>query len=103
MGERKIEEAELRHIASLSRLALPEDRVEALRGELGDVLSMVERLSELDVSDVEPMAHAGDVLDAVRADEPAEPLTPERALENAPASDGPYLRVPKVLNEEGSA
>jgi len=90
-------------VAKLARLALPEDKVAPLTGELDAVLDYVAKLNELDVSDVEPMAHAMDVTDALREDQPKDGLSNEAALDNAPDADPPFFKVPKVLGEGPSA
>jgi aspartyl-tRNA(Asn)/glutamyl-tRNA(Gln) amidotransferase subunit C len=79
-----IDRAEVLHVARLARLKLSEDEVDRMARELSAVLDHVEKISELDLSDVEPTSHVVDVDGALRADEPAESLPRERALESAP-------------------
>jgi len=95
----RITEADVRHVAKLARLNLDDEHVTTMTRQLDHVLDYVAKLEELDVDGVEPMAHAGDVTDALRADEPRAGLTPEQALANAPDSDPPFFKVPKVLGE----
>lgn len=95
----RISEADVRHVARLARLNLDDEHVTTMTRQLDHVLDYIAKLEELDVTDVEPMAHAGDVTDALRDDEPVPGLSPEQALHNAPASDPPFFKVPKVLGD----
>jgi aspartyl-tRNA(Asn)/glutamyl-tRNA(Gln) amidotransferase subunit C len=67
------------------------------------VLDYVSKLNELDVEGVEPMAHAADVTNVLRDDEPQAGLTPDEALANAPASEPPFFKVPKVIGDGSGA
>lgn len=99
----KITEADVRHVAKLSRLRLSDDEISAYTTQLSHVLDYISKLNELDVEGVEPMAHAADITNALRDDEPTPGLTPEQALANAPASYPPFFKVPKVLGEGSGA
>jgi aspartyl-tRNA(Asn)/glutamyl-tRNA(Gln) amidotransferase subunit C len=85
------------HVAYLARLALtPEEKAKFAR-QLGDVLHHIEQLSKVDVSGVEPTAHAFPVTN-VWADDVARPGLPvEVALQNAPAQRDNMIVVPKVV------
>ena len=85
------------YVARLARLDLTPDEVARLQGQLDHVLEHVRRLEAVDVTGVEPSAHAFDVHGALRADEPRPGLAHEEALRNAPAqADGQFL-VPRIL------
>lgn len=88
---------EVRHVARLSRLTLDDGEVDAMAAQLGRVLGYIDQLSAVDVEGVEPMAHPLDLSNVLREDVPGEPLTADAALRNAPAADGGYFLVPKVL------
>jgi aspartyl-tRNA(Asn)/glutamyl-tRNA(Gln) amidotransferase subunit C len=85
------------HVAHLARLALtPEEKAKFAR-QLGDVLHHIEQLSKVDVSQVEPTAHAFPLYN-VWAEDVAQPGLPvERALQNAPAQRQNMVVVPKVV------
>ena len=85
------------HVAHLARLALtPEEKVK-FATQLGDVLTYIEQLKKVDVSGVEPTAHAFPVYN-VWADDVAQPGLPvEAALKNAPAQRNNMIVVPKVV------
>jgi aspartyl-tRNA(Asn)/glutamyl-tRNA(Gln) amidotransferase subunit C len=88
---------EVRHIASLARLRFTETEEEVMAAELSRILAYVEQLRELDTSAVAPMAHVLDVRDVFRDDRVEQRISHEEALMNAPAADGDYCRVPKVI------
>ncbi|MDP9173594.1 MAG: Asp-tRNA(Asn)/Glu-tRNA(Gln) amidotransferase subunit GatC [Planctomycetota bacterium] len=104
MSEQKITLDQVRHVAKLARLALDEPKLEKLARQLESILGYVAKISEVDVTGIEPMAHALPVHNVFREDviEPSLPL--EKVLQNAPATDGPFFKVPKVIGgDEDSA
>jgi len=104
MAEQKITLDQVRHVAKLSRLALDEERLGKFSTQLGSILEYVAKIGEVDVTGVEPMAHALPIHNVFREDvvEPSLPL--EKVLQNAPDSDGPFFKVPKIIGgEEDSA
>jgi len=88
---------DVRKVASLARLKLSDDEIAEFSEQLGNVLDYVEVLNELDVTDVEPMAHAAEVTDVLRDDAIRESLPRDAALANAPKSDGRFFLVPRIL------
>jgi aspartyl-tRNA(Asn)/glutamyl-tRNA(Gln) amidotransferase subunit C len=85
------------HVAHLARLALTPDEKAKFSSQLGDVLKYIEQLKKVDVSGVEPTAHAYPVYN-VWADDVAQPGLPvEAALKNAPAQRNNMIVVPKVV------
>ncbi|MDQ3876108.1 MAG: Asp-tRNA(Asn)/Glu-tRNA(Gln) amidotransferase subunit GatC [Actinomycetota bacterium] len=85
---------EVLHVAELARLALSEDEVERLRGQLSAILEAVGTVAELDLSDVEPTSHPLDVVNVWGKDEPRPSLALDDALANAPDREGGFFRVP---------
>ena len=80
----------------LARLALEPDEEEAMAATLDAVLTYMEKLGELDTASVEPTPHVLDVTAPLREDRVAN--TPdEQLLANAPARDGMFFRVPKII------
>ena len=98
-----ITDADVRHVAKLSRLKLSDDQIADYTKQLGRVLGYIDKLSELDVEGVEPMAHALDMSNVLRDDVVQEPLPVDKALASAPASDPPFFKVPKVLGDGSGA
>ncbi|MEO6873221.1 MAG: Asp-tRNA(Asn)/Glu-tRNA(Gln) amidotransferase subunit GatC [Opitutaceae bacterium] len=87
----------LEHIAKLARLALTPEEKAQFSQQLGDVLHHIEQLSRLDVTGIEPTAHAFPVVN-VWAEDVAQPgLSVEAALRNAPAQRDHMIVVPKVM------
>jgi aspartyl-tRNA(Asn)/glutamyl-tRNA(Gln) amidotransferase subunit C len=85
------------HVAKLARIALtPDDRAQFAR-QLGDVLASIERLKQVDVSGVEPTAHAFPVENVWADDVPQPGLPTEAALRNTPAQRDHMVVVPKVV------
>jgi aspartyl-tRNA(Asn)/glutamyl-tRNA(Gln) amidotransferase subunit C len=93
-----IDEAQVRHIAKLSRLKLSEDEVRTYAAQLAKIVEYVDQLREVNTDGVEPLAHPLPITNVLRADEPHECLSPEQALANAPQREGTYFKVPAVLD-----
>ncbi len=84
------------HVARLARLEIPEGEVEAVQAQLGAILEAVGKVSELDLSDVEPTSHPLDIVNVWAEDEPRPSLPVEDALANAPDPSDGHFRVPAV-------
>jgi aspartyl-tRNA(Asn)/glutamyl-tRNA(Gln) amidotransferase subunit C len=84
-------------VAGLARLKLTDEEISEMTDKLGQVISYVAVLDEVDVSNVEPMAHVADVVNVLREDAVRDSLSREAALANAPKSDGKYFLVPQIL------
>jgi len=94
-----ISEEQVRHVAKLSRLKLTDDQVGQFTRQLSAVLDYVKKLDELDTSNVEPTAHAVPLKNVLREDRAVPGMGVEKVLQNAPDRDGPFFKVPKVLEE----
>ncbi len=88
---------DVKYIADLARLQLPDDEVESLKQDLNKILGYMEKLDELDTTDVEPLEHVTDPEVPFRKDEAGDPIPHEDALKNAPDADADYFRVPRVI------
>lgn len=91
---------ETAHVAKLSRLAVPADRIESMRTQLAGVLGHVAKLKAIDVEGVQPMTTPFTQVNRLDEDEPGPCLDIADVLRNAPAVEGRYLAVPKVLAED---
>jgi aspartyl-tRNA(Asn)/glutamyl-tRNA(Gln) amidotransferase subunit C len=87
----------VRDIAHLARIAVNDDEIEHLQGELNAILAFVEQLNEVDVTGVEPMTSVTPMLMKKREDVVTDGGDPEAILKNAPAREGDYFVVPKVV------
>jgi aspartyl-tRNA(Asn)/glutamyl-tRNA(Gln) amidotransferase subunit C len=97
-GDRmSVDAATVRRIAHLARIAVADDEVEHLRGELNAILAFVEQLSEVDVAGVEPMTSVTPMQMKKRADAVTDGGIADDIVRNAPATDDHYFLVPKVV------
>lgn len=85
------------YVANLARIALTEEEKTLFSGQLDQVLTYIEKLNTVDVSEVEPMAHAFALTNVWGEDKAASPLPVETALKNAPAARDNMVVVPKVV------
>jgi aspartyl-tRNA(Asn)/glutamyl-tRNA(Gln) amidotransferase subunit C len=85
------------YVAHLARLKLSSDEEQKLGSQLGDILGYIEKLKEVDVSGVEPTAHAFPLVNVVRADEARPSLAHDDALRNAPQKASGLFVVPKIV------
>jgi aspartyl-tRNA(Asn)/glutamyl-tRNA(Gln) amidotransferase subunit C len=88
----------VRDIARLARVALSDAEAAQFQTQLSSVLSFVAQLDEVDVSGVEPTAHAQELGNVMRPDMSRPSFTPEEALANAPAQSGGQFQVVRVVN-----
>jgi aspartyl-tRNA(Asn)/glutamyl-tRNA(Gln) amidotransferase subunit C len=100
----KITPEQVRHVAKLARLALPPEKLERLTSQLEPILEYVAKIAQVDTKGVEPMAHALPVKNVLRDDVLEGALGVQKTLMNAPETDGPFFKVPKVIGgDEDSA
>lgn len=93
----KISEDEVRYVAKLARLDLDDDRIHEMSETLSDILTYMDKLNELDTSDVPPTSHIGKTKTVFREDDVGESLPLDEALQNAPDRVGAFFRVPKII------
>ena len=91
---------EVAHLARLSRLALSDDELDHLAGQLDVILGAVARVNEVATDDVAPTSHSLPLTNVFRDDETRPSLVPEQALGGAPAAEEQRFRVPRILDEE---
>ena len=92
-----IDASTVRRIAHLARVAVADDEVEHLRGEINAMLAFVEQLSEVDVAGVGPMTSVTPMVMKKREDVVTDGEIPELVVRNAPASQDNFFLVPKVV------
>jgi len=90
-------EIDVKYVAHLARLHLTPDEEKKFGEQLGQVLGYVEKLKGLDVSNVEPTAHAMPLVNVTRPDEIRPSIPHEDALRNAPATANGLFIVPKIV------
>jgi aspartyl-tRNA(Asn)/glutamyl-tRNA(Gln) amidotransferase subunit C len=87
----------VRRIAHLARIAVPEDEIEHLKGELNGILAWVEQLQAVDVEGVAPMTSVTPMTMKTREDKVTDGGIADDIVKNAPASDDNFFLVPKVV------
>jgi aspartyl-tRNA(Asn)/glutamyl-tRNA(Gln) amidotransferase subunit C len=87
----------VRRIAHLARIAVAEEEVEHLRGELNAILAFVDELAEVDIAGVEPMTSVTPMALKQREDKVTDGDIAADVLRNAPASEDGFFLVPKVV------
>ncbi len=88
---------DIRAVALLARIELTSDEIERYGAQLDDILLYFEQLREVDITDVEPLAHTMPLVNVTRPDIVQPSLPPEEALGNAPARAGDLFAVPKIV------
>jgi aspartyl-tRNA(Asn)/glutamyl-tRNA(Gln) amidotransferase subunit C len=89
-----IDREQVLHVARLARLRLTDEEVTRMSSELSTILDHIEKISELDLENVEPTSHVVEVENVLRADEPRESWPRERILDPAPDPADGGFRVP---------
>jgi len=89
-----IDREQVLHVAKLARLELSDEEVATMAAELSGILEHVDRISELDLSGVEPTSHVVAIKNVLRADEPRPSLARDRVLAGAPDPADGAFRVP---------
>ena len=92
-----VDAATVRRIARLARIAVAEDEVEPLKGELNDMLAFVEQLREVDITGVEPMTSVTPMALKQRPDQVTDGNIADDVMKNAPAREDHFFLVPKVV------
>jgi aspartyl-tRNA(Asn)/glutamyl-tRNA(Gln) amidotransferase subunit C len=90
-------EIDIKYVAHLARISITVDEESKLAAQLGGILGYIEKLKELDVTKVEPTAHAVPMVNVTRPDEVRPSLPHEVALRNAPKQAGGLFMVPKIV------
>ncbi len=88
---------DVRYVAHLARLSLSPEEEQTLEAQLGSILGYIEKLKEVDVSAVEPTAHAFPLVNVVRPDSARPSMSQGEALRNAPAQANGLFIVPKIV------
>jgi len=88
---------DVKYVAHLARLNLTAEEEQKFGAQLGQVLGYIEKLNQLDVSQVEPTAHAVPLVNVTRPDEVRPSISNEDALKNAPAKANGLFIVPKIV------
>ncbi len=93
----KISLQEVDHVARLARLELSEEDRMKFTKQLDDILVYIEKLNELDISEVEPTSHVLSILNVFRDDQVTSSLEIDESLGNAPKREGLFFQIPKII------
>ena len=88
---------DVKYVAHLARLSLSPEEEQKIGAQLGHILGYIEKLKEVDVTGVEPTAHAFPLVNVTRPDEVRPSISHEEALRNAPAQANGLFIVPKIV------
>ena len=98
----KIDNETVDKISHLARLEYENEAKEEIIKDMNNMLSFVEKLNELDTSNIEPLIYMSEEVNVMREDEVKHDITQDEALKNAPQHDSDYFKVPKVINNPKS-
>jgi aspartyl-tRNA(Asn)/glutamyl-tRNA(Gln) amidotransferase subunit C len=94
-----ISRTDVAHLATLARISMTDDELDAMAGQLDVILGAVGRVQEVVAADIPPTSHAVPLTNVLRPDEPSPSLAPEDALAAAPIAEQQRFRVPRMLDE----
>jgi aspartyl-tRNA(Asn)/glutamyl-tRNA(Gln) amidotransferase subunit C len=104
MPDSKLSADDVSKVAKLARLSMEGADLNRLAGQVESILAYVNKINSVDLSKVEPLAHALPVHNVLREDLPGPALPLEKVLQNGPETDGAFFAVPKVIGgDEDSA
>lgn len=90
---------QVKYTAALARLQFSDEELVKLSEDLNQILKYMDKMNQIDTSDVEPLSYPVDVRKPLREDEVLPGVTREEALRNAPEHDEKFFKVPKVINQ----
>jgi aspartyl-tRNA(Asn)/glutamyl-tRNA(Gln) amidotransferase subunit C len=96
-SESKISLEQVRHVARLARLELESAEEQSLQANMSEILTYIDQLNQLDTSTVPPTAQVGESGTPMRDDVVTNRPAPDEMLANAPARDGHFFKVPKII------
>ncbi len=96
----KITDEIVDHIAHLARLKFEGDKKVAIKQDMENIISFMDKLADLPTDNVEPLIFMNESVNVLREDVPKITLSQAEALKNAPKKDSDYFRIPKVLDKK---
>lgn len=95
----KIDKETIDKIAHLARLEFDDDAKNQMITDMNNMLAFVDKLNELDTTNVAPLIYMSNEVNVLREDEIKQEITQQEALKNAPQKDSDYFKVPKVIEK----
>lgn len=96
----KIDSQTVDKLANLAKLEFDEDGKKEIAKDLNRIVEFVEKLSELDTTNVEPLIYLSEDTNVMRDDVVKQETTQQEALKNVPVKDSDYIKVPKVIDKK---
>jgi len=93
----KIQAQQLEYVADLARIKLDNNETELFSRHLNAILNYIDKLNQLDTTNVEPMSHVLNMGNVLRQDVLRDSLSQTESLKNAPASENGFFKTPKVI------
>ena len=101
MTKRSITSDEVKKLAALTKLSIPDDEMDKYSQQLSEILDYISQLENVDTSDVEPLLNVLDQVNDPKPDEPHPSISQKLALKNAPKVKGEFFEVPEVIKKSG--
>lgn len=95
-----VKKEDVLYIASLAKLKFDDSEIEKFTEQFNEILSYIEKLNELDTSNIEPLSHPFETNNVFRNDELKNSVSTEDALKNSPSRTEEFFRVPKVISQQ---
>ena len=95
----KIDDKLISELARLAKLNFDEESSKDMQGDLNKIIGFVDKLSEINTENIEPLIYMSDEVNVLRKDDTIENISQEDALKNAPKKDSDYILVPKVIDK----
>tara|TARA_E500000331_G_scaffold315524_1_gene325582 strand:+ start:170 stop:460 length:291 start_codon:yes stop_codon:yes gene_type:complete len=95
----KIDDKLIADLARLAKLSFNEKSSKNMQDDLKKIIGFIDKLSEINTENVEPLIYLSEELNVLRTDDNVENISQEQALTNAPRKDSDYILVPKVLEK----
>jgi aspartyl-tRNA(Asn)/glutamyl-tRNA(Gln) amidotransferase subunit C len=95
----EVNDALIDNLSNLARLEFSAEEKDGIKKDLRRMIEFVEKLAELDTTGIDPLLHMSPAINVLREDIPQDSVTREEVLSNAPATDGSYFKVPKVIRK----
>ena len=100
MSKKNITTDEVKHIAKLSKLEIPDEELDYYSNEMDKIINYFSRLREIDTSQVEPMTHVSDKKNIVSEDNSEDSLNVSDVIKSSPDTFGNFIKIPKILDQD---
>ncbi len=100
MSKKNITTDEVKHIAKLSKLEIPDEELDYYSNEMDKIINYFSRLREVDTSQVEPMTHVSDKKNIVSEDNSEDSLNVSDVIKSSPDTFGNFIKIPKILDQD---